>query len=387
MLDRRILAVFTIFFIEAFSFATWLPRLPELKTGFGLSDGDLGLALLALPAGALVVMPIAGIASTRLTVQRLNLICLSWMYLAIVLIGLAGSAMMFAVVLFLVGMGSGSIGVAMNAAGFAVEQHLKRPILSRCHAMFSTGLACGGLASGVFAAEGVPIFAHLATVNATLFVLLLIAIAGLSSLPPGRGHGASPPRFAFPSGALIVPACIALGCLLAEGAVLDWSAVYLAQVVGAQGALVGAGVSVFAAAMAAVRFCGDWLAVRFSPTALVAGGAGLAACGYVTAALASDAWVALAGFVLIGFGVAPIVPIAFRLGGQMSPDAPGVGVASVSTLGYVGFLAGPALIGLVADATSLRVSFGAVAATLLVVGALSFAIGRAPRAGPRRRPV
>lgn len=393
--QRAAWGAFAIFAAESFSFASWLPRLPELKVLFGLSEGALGFLLLALPVGALVVMPLAGWLSTRMGVGRLNLLCLGWMMGAITLIGtvpLAANAFgtdaafwLLPPILFAVGLGSGAMGVAMNAAGVAVEGALDRPALSRCHAMFSLGLAGGGLLAGPFVAGGVPILAHLAAVNAVLLVVLLWAVRALpGGLGPvgrardGRGDdgkgddGADgAPRFAWPTGALLVPALVALGCLLAEGAALDWSPVYLATVLHADPALVGAGVTSFALAMAAVRFAGDWLSARIGDAALVGGGASVAALGYATVALAPSPAVAFTGFVLVGLGLAPIAPVAFRVGARSSPRAPGVGVAGVSTLGYAGFLLGPALVGLVAEVTSLRWSFGAIALVLAGVLALS----------------
>ena len=123
--------------------------------------------------------------------------------------------------------------------------------------------------------------------------------------------------------------------------------------------------------MAAMRFAGDWIAERLPARAIVGGGALLSAAGYAVTATAPNAPTAFAGLVLVGFGLALIVPLAFRIAGKLSPDAPGVGVAAVSTLGYAGFLLGPPLVGLVAEASSLRWSLGAVAALLLVVGVLS----------------
>jgi MFS family permease len=359
-------SAFSLFFIEAFAFASWLPRLPELRAMLALSAGNVGLILLALPTGALVAMPVAGWASTRVSIRALNATCMAWMYLAILAVGLVATVPVLVTVLFAMGLGTGSMGVAMNAAGFDAEQRLGRPILSRCHAMFSLGLAAGGLAAGAFLEAEIPILVHLAIVIGTLFAALAATLPGLSSVRPSRRDPAAP-RLAWPRGALLVPAVIALGCLLAEGAALDWSAIYLSTVVAADGALVAAGVTVFAGAMAAARFVGDALTARFGGRTLATGGAALAAVGYGIVAVAPDPLTALVGFLVIGLGLAPVVPIAFRAGAALSPDAPGTGVAAVSTLGYVGFLLGPALVGLTADAAGLRWSFVAISAGLLAV--------------------
>ena len=366
--DPRMWSAFGLFFVQAFAFAAWLPRLPELKDRFDMTDGDVGLVLLALPVGLLTVIPIVGYASTRVSLRTLNLACMGWMLAAIPLVGLVDGQVGLAIAILLIGMGAGSQGVAMNAAGFAAEEAMGRPILSRCHAMYSLGLAAGGLVAGLIASVGVPIAMHLAATNAVLFVgLLVIARAIVDARKPSDDA----PTFALPTGALLVPGLIAMGCLMAEGVAVDWSSIFLADVLAAPAALVGAGVATFSGAMAAMRFAGDWIAGRMGERAIVGVGALVSALGYALTAAAPNPPIAFVGFVLVGVGLAPIVPVAFRMAGRLSPNAPGVGVAAVSTLGYAGFLLGPAVVGLVSEATNLRWSFVAIAALLLTVAALS----------------
>lgn len=366
--DPRMWSAFGLFFVQAFAFAAWLPRLPELKRAFGMSDGDVGLVLLALPVGLLTVIPIVGYASTRVSLRTLNLACMGWMLAAITLVGLMTGPLGLAFAILLIGMGAGSQGVAMNAAGFAAEEAMGRPILSRCHAMYSLGLAAGGLIAGLIAAANVPIALHLAATNAVLFAVLLVIARAIVN---GRKPSDDDPKFALPRGALLVPGLIAMGCLMAEGVAVDWSSIFLADVLDAPAALVGAGVATFSGAMAAMRFAGDWIAQRATERTIVGAGAIVSALGYAVTAAAPNAVIAFGGFILVGFGLAPIVPVAFRMAGRLLPNAPGVGVAAVSTLGYAGFLLGPAVVGLVAEASTLRWSFVAIATLLLAVAALS----------------
>ena len=386
-------AAFAVFFLEAFAFASWLPRLPEIKRAFALSEGDLGLVLLALPLGNLVAIPLAGWASTRLSIRRLNALGMAWMTGTITLVGLAPSVGVLVPVLLAVGLGTGTMGVAMNAAGFDAERRIGRPVLSRCHAMFSLGLAGGGLAAGLFLEASVPIVWHLLSVNLALLLVFALALRSVSSATPvpnvgadeGEGAGAGP-RFALPTGPLLAPALIAFGALLAEGAALDWSSVFLRTVLDAEGASVAAGVTVFAGAMALARFGGDAIAERFGTRALAAGGAVVAAADYAVLAGSPNTGTAFAGLVLAGLGLAPVVPLVFRAGAVLSPAAPGLGVAAVSSLGYAGFLLGPALMGLVAEATSLRWSFAIVAALMAAVPALARGLAdpQRPSSAPAR---
>ncbi|MEO0497837.1 MAG: MFS transporter, partial [Pseudomonadota bacterium] len=287
--DPRMWAAFGLFFILAFAFASWLPRLPELKRAFGMSEGDIGFVLLAMPVAQLCVIPLVAYGSMRLRLRTLNLICITWLLVAIALIGLATGPISLAAVIFLIGAGAGSTGVAINAAGFAAEEAMERPILSRCHAMYSVGLAAGGLTAGFIAAAGVPIIVHLAMTNFLLFVVLLVIVRAV--VDPRKAEDDAP-KFAWPKGALVIPGLIAMGCLMAEGVSVDWSSIYLAEVIDAPAALVGAGVAAFSGAMAVMRFAGDWISERLSPRLIVGGGAALSAAGYGVTAAAPNAPVA-----------------------------------------------------------------------------------------------
>ncbi|MEL6639782.1 MAG: MFS transporter [Pseudomonadota bacterium] len=363
-------SAFGLFFLLAFAFASWLPRLPELKSKFNLSDGDVGLVLVALPVGLLTIIPVVGYASTRLSLRSLNLICMTWMYISIPLVGIATGPLGLAAVICAIGMGAGAMGVAVNAAGFAAETKIGRPILSRCHAMYSVGLAAGGLIAGWIAAQGITIFTHLAATNLVLFILLLIVLRNVAD-DTNKSDAEAEPKLALPRGKLFVPGLIAMGCLMAEGVTVDWSSIFLADVLNAPAIYIGAGVAAFSAAMATMRFAGDALVSRISEHVIIGLGALISAIGFVTASIAPNLNIALIAFVIIGLGLAPIVPIAFRIAGKLSPNAPGVGVAAVSTLGYAGFLIGPALVGLIAEVTSLRASFATIAGLMVCVAVLS----------------
>ncbi len=363
-------AAFGLFFLQAFAFASWLPRLPELKSTFQLSDGDIGFVLLALPVGLLTITPVVGYASTRLSLKSLNLICMTWMYVIVPLLGLVTGPIGLAAVICAVGMGAGAVGVAMNAAGFAGETKVGRPILSRCHAMYSAGLASGGLIAGGIAAQGVSIFFHLAMTNVALFALLLLTVSNIAD-DSELSESETDPKLALPKGKLVLPGLIAMGCLMAEGVTVDWSSIFLADVLNAPAIHIGAGVAAFSGAMAAMRFAGDALVSRMSEYGIIGIGALISAFGFATTSLATGLNMAFVGLVIIGLGLAPIVPTAFRIAGRLAPDAPSVGVAAVSTLGYAGFLIGPALVGMIAEVTSLRTSFATIAGLMICVATLS----------------
>lgn len=368
-LDRADVSILAVFFLQALIFGSWLPRLPEIKEAFGLGDGTLGLVLLGVPVGALVALPVAGWLSTWMTPRALNLRCMVAMLAAIALIGAAPSAAGLAVILVGVGLATAAMDLAMNVAGFAIEERRGRPILSSCHAMFSVGMATGGLVGGAMVWAGVPIPVHLALVNGTVLALFLTTLSGLPADAPPRAEDG--PRLAWPTRALAVPAVILFFGLMAEGAMQDWSAVFLSDVLTARGAVVGLGLTVFAGSMAAVRFAGDRLAERFGTAAMLGGSGAVACAGLALLTAAPSAGVALAGFAVTGAGIAVIAPVTFRLAGRLSPHAPGVGVAAVATPGYLGFLLGPALMGLLAEIGGLRLSFAVLALSMALIAALS----------------
>ncbi|MGJ3262832.1 MAG: MFS transporter [Salinarimonas sp.] len=369
---RPTLAVMAVFFLEALAFSSWLPRLPEIRAGLGLDEAGLGLVLMGMPAGALAMMPVAGWLSTRLDVRSLNALGMAILLVATAAIPLAGTATALFSTLVAVGLGTGSMGVAMNAAGLAVENALGRPILARCHAFFSIGVAAGGAVGGLAAAQGVPLAVQMPALSLAIAACLLVLAR---PLPRDRETtGGAGPRFAIPTRALLPPALIAFFCLLAEGAALDWSAIHLRDTLGAE-ALVGGGVVAFGGAMALARFFGDAISARLGAVATVAGGALLAGCGFAAVALAPSAPIAIAGFAVAGIGVAGIVPIAFRTAGATPGLPPGVSVAAVSTVGYVGFLAGPSIMGVLGALIGLAAAFGAVAAAMAIVAILSARLG------------
>lgn len=361
------IAVAGIFLAEAIAFTSWLPRLPEIKSAIGLNQAELGLVLAAMPAGALIAMPIAGALSMQLDLRRLNLAFMLGLIGAMLLLAFASSTLWLALALFCVGLGTGAMGVVMNAAGIAAEKELGRPILARCHALFSVGVTIGGSIGSLAASYAITIPVQTAMVGVALVALLLLLQAGL---PRERPERSGEPRFALPTGALLVPAIVAFVCLMSEGAILDWSSIYLAHRFDAT-TLVGGGVVGFGVAMATARFVGDWLYNRYGGGRIITTGAGLAACGFVVTALAPQPAIAIAGFALSGLGLAGIIPITFRRVSATSGMAPGAAVAAVSSIGYTGFLTGPPLMGFLGQVVSLSGAFAVLAAAMVLVAALS----------------
>jgi len=274
--------------------------------------------------------------------------------------------------LVVVGAANGVLGVAMNAQAAAVERAYGRPIMASFHALFSLGGLAGSAVGGVLAGQGVGVRAHLAGTAAALAAAAWLAARRL--LPPAADAAPDAPAFARPTRALLALGVVAFCVLFGEGAMADWTAVYLRDVAGTGPGLAAAGYAAFSLTMAGGRLVGDALTVRLGPRRLVLGGGLLAAAGLALAVAVPTPWAAVAGFAAVGAGFATIFPSVLAAAGRTPGQSAGTAIAAVSTLGYTGFLAGPAAIGLIADATSLRAGLGVVAVTSLLIAVLAGAM-------------
>ena len=282
--------------------------------------------------------------------------------------GLADSLVALFLSLFVLGLASGALDVAMNAQGIEVERHLGRPILSGLHGLWSIGLGIGAGVAALAAAIDVDPLEHFAVVAAVLAVASLVFLRGL--LAPHRPEPGEPEEEAVRvrwTLALVLLGVIAFCSFVGEGAASDWSAVYMTEELGTSEALGALAFAAFAVTMAIARFVADPLRGRLGNFVLVRSGSLIAAVGLGVALLVHEPAAAIAGFALLGLGLAPVVPIAFSAAGDLDPRATGRLVGRVATLGYVGSVAGPIMIGWLAEATSLGTALGLVVLLALVI--------------------
>jgi MFS family permease len=366
-----------VFFVNGAGVGTLLPHLPYLKDRLEISKGVLGLCLLAMTAGALVAMPIAGQVLHREPSRRVVRVTIVVYAATLAFPLLAPTPVVLAALLCLIGLANGSIDIAQNAHGAALERSLERPVLSSLHAGWSVGGVAGAGGSALAAAAGLDprvymVLAAAALVAVGLVVGRRIGHAGVVAAEEAGGGLALPPRGVILLGVL----CIMI--MFTEGAMSDWSALYLKGDLGTGSAIAAAGFGSFQAGMAAGRFGGDAIAARIGAEQLLRGGAALAtiALGGFLAAGAPAA--AIAGMALVGLGVANGVPLMFSAAGRTS--APGPAIAAVGTMGYVAFLGGPPFLGFLADAIGLP---GALA-VVCVATASVVAFGGAVRESRRR---
>lgn len=360
-LRRARLAVVTVFLVSGAGFANWAARIPAVKDSVGLSTGQLGIALLGPAIGALAAMPLTGALMVRHGSRVVTRATLLLFCLALPLPALAPSLPALLAALVLLGVGGGSLDVAMNGQAVAVEQRYGRPLLAGFHGVWSLGTLGGAVIGGAAAAVGLAPLPHLMLAAAVLLVLGVgttrwLLPAGADRAPRGSL------RLARPTRGLALLGAIAFCGLLCEGAVYDWSAVYLRDSLGSSEGLAVSGYAAFTITMTAGRLVGDAVRARLGSRLLLGGAAALAAAG-LGAALALDHPVAaVAGFALLGAGLASVFPIALSIGGGVSGLPSGVAIAAISTLGYLGFIAGPPLIGGLGELFTLPVGLGLVVA-------------------------
>ncbi|MBT2527374.1 MFS transporter [Streptomyces sp. ISL-99] len=368
-LKRARYAVAAVFCVHGAVTGSFATRIPWIVDHTGVSAGQLGLAL-AFPAiGASVAMPLAGAISHRFGARgALRGLLVLWT-LALTLPALAPNLLTLCAALFVYGATAGMSDVAMNALGVEVENRLDKSIMSGLHGMWSAGALIGSAAGTLAAHLGSDARLHHALAAVALTVLGLVACQGVIDLRSAPDAEA-PPRFALPPKSALVIGAIGFCAVFAEGASLDWSAVYLRDVLDTSPGVAAASTTAFALTMAVARLAGDRVVDRFGPVRTVRVGGVAATAGGVLVVAAHRPELAMAGFALIGLGVAVVVPLAFAAAGRSGPN-PSQAIAGVATITYTSGLIAPSAIGAVADATSLVVSFGVVTvlAAGLVVGA------------------
>lgn len=367
-------AVSLLFFLNGFLFASWVARIPLVQQTLGLNHAVLGSALLSAAAGAVVTMPIAGLLNGRFGSERLSAIWVLPYCASLPLLALAPNIYALVLALFFFGCGHGALDVAMNAQGVAVDRRYGKPVMSSFHAMFSVGgLVGAGIGALMAWIKLAPIW-HFCIASGVMAVAGWIAcrhlLPGVDRIEKSEdSHG-----FVMPPKALLPLGIVAVAVLIGEGAMADWTGVFLHKVLGATEAVAAAGYAAFSVAMAAGRFSGDVMVARFGSVKLVRASGLVAAAGLAIGLFTTSPWVSLAGFALVGAGCSTVVPCVFSAAGRMHEVQTGVALAAVTTMGYFGFLIGPPLIGFAAQLLGLRGALALLIGTSLLVAALASAL-------------
>ncbi|MFC4959238.1 MFS transporter [Streptomyces mauvecolor] len=379
---RSQVAIAALFCCLGFQYATWVSRIPALKTRLDLSEAELGLLLMVCGAGAAVSFPLVAILTKRLGSRRLSV--LSALALAAVLIALSvtPSYPVTLLIVFFDGVAVGCLNVAMNAQAAALEVRYRRTTMARMHATFSAGsLFAALLASGVTSfSSALP--AHFGTATVLVAVVVLAARPGLLAEDRKAAGPSDPSDPSEPSESsgkqgrrgLTLPTRVTIWMGLAmafgtvtEGAMNDWSALYLKDSAGAAAELAPLGIAVVSVMMVLARLFADGWRTKWGDERIVRAGSALAGAGLAVALLAGGVVPALLGFACVGLGIAAVTPCVYVAAARQGSDA----LALVAAMGTTGLLAGPAAIGFIANGTSLVWGMGAVAVSALVVSACS----------------
>jgi MFS family permease len=351
------IAVGAMFFMAGLSFSSWASRIATVQQTLGLSDAGLGAVLFALPVGLMCSLPFSGWIITKIGSKKLVISALIVYALALVTLGLAQNAFQLIICLICFGFSSNAVNIAVNTQAVATEQLYQRPIMAFFHGLWSlAGFTGAGIGAFMIANGIIPL-------NHFMGMLIVIALGVLVAaryLKDDKVTDAGP-VFVMPDKSLIKLGIIAFCSMICEGAMFDWSVIYFKKVVLAPTALVGVGFTTFMFTMAGGRFVADWFAHRFGLKRTLQVSGTLTATGLAIAVIFPYVPTALFGFLLVGAGVSSVVPMVYSAAGKSKTMAPGVALAAVSTIGFLGFLVGPPVIGFIAGIATLRASFVLIA--------------------------
>ncbi|MFB7503043.1 MFS transporter [Streptomyces broussonetiae] len=361
-----------LFCFLGFQYGTWVSRLPALKTRLDLGAGEVGLLLMACGAGAAASFPLVAVLMRRLGSRRLSLVSAACLIAVLAALAVVPNYLLALPTVCADGVAVGCLNVAMNAQGAALEKAYDRTAMSQLHATFSAGLlAAALLTSGVTTLTGsVP--THFAVAGALLLLLLTAARPGL--LTHRESAASDGPkqqrRWTLPTGTTLLLGCAMAFGTITEGAMNDWSTLYLKDVVKASATVAPLGIAVVSVMMLLARLCADRWRTRWGDGRVVRVGSAVAAAGLALALFAGGVLPTLLGFACVGLGAAAVTPCVYVAAAGHGSDA----LALVAAMGTTGLLAGPALIGFVASAASLTLGMATVAASALIVTLTAFRI-------------
>jgi len=358
---RRIhrIAVSSYFFLAGLCFFSWASRIPNIQNKLHLDNAALGGVLLGLPAGLMVSLPLAGWLVARLGSRPVAMTAALLYAGMLPVLGLVTQGWQLVGCLFIFGMGGNLLNISINTQAIGTEALYGRTIMASYHGLWSLAGFTGASLGNLFISLGWVPWEHFLVISG--MALLIVVTSSGQLIITERGGRSGQPIFARPDRSLVNLGIIAFCSMICEGSMFDWSNVYWQRVVLPPKVVAGLGLTAFSFTMAGGRFIGDLLATRWGIRRMLQVSGGLTAMGLLIAILFPFLLPALAGFLFVGAGVSSVVPLVYSAAGRSKVLSPGVALAAVSTIGYLGFLFGPPFIGFIAQASSLRVSLGLIA--------------------------
>ena len=364
VLASRISVSFYFFFC-GLVFSTWAARIPSIKDHFELNEAQLGGLLFMLPMGSLVALPFAGWSVHRFGSKIVTGIAAIGYGILLLLISHANEVWQLSVLLFFFGFAGDILNISMNTQGLSVQHILQKPILSSLHAQWSIGALAGAVIGGWSMRNNQTTQQHFLIVSVAAMAITLWMFFYMVK---DHQHAESGQKlFTWPDKALLLLGLICFCTAMAEGAMADWSSLYYRQTLTEPGKVSTTGYTAFTFAMAIGRLMGDRLIQFFRYRNTLIFNGILIASGLTLALSWQVPFAVIVGYALVGLGVSSVIPIVYMIAGKSKNMAPSAALATVSTIGFTGFLIGPPVIGLIAHETSLRLALGLVVLLGLII--------------------
>ncbi|MCI4667267.1 MAG: MFS transporter [Bacteroidia bacterium] len=355
-MQKARIAVSTLFFVNGFVYANWTARLPEIQRYFGLDNTSLGTLLLVAAAGALTAMPLAGWITASQGTKRIILLAGLSFCIFVAFIPIFPNVYLAGAILYFVGFSTGAMDVAMNGQAVEVEKLYKKAIMSSFHAIFSIGMALGAGSGALFAKFGIELPIHFLSISILGLISIVLAIFFLVPDSPISQNEEGESSFRLPTKAILPLGIIGFCGMSGEGAMSDWSAIFMNTVVGQNESISALAFGTFGVSMTIGRIFGDYFTNLVGKRKLLIIDSILAILGLGLALAFATPFPTLLGFFIIGLGLSTVVPIVYSTAGNTPGVSPSTGIAMATTIGYAGFFVGPPLIGFLADLAGLRLA-------------------------------
>ena len=363
-------AVGSLFFLLGLCSASWASRIPSIQQQLHISDSLLGIILFALPVGSILSLSFAGFLVTKYGSKKVAGYSLLAYSILLYLVGLSQNIPLLITALVLFGVAGNTANIAVNTQAVGVEAKYGRTIMASFHGLWSLAGFSAAAIGTVMIGKNILPQNHFMIITAILFAGVAACFQYL--LPQEEKTIRQKGFFVRPEKSLVRLGVIAFCCMICEGAMFDWSGIYFQNVVAADKEWVGAGYTAFMLTMTTGRFIADWLTSRIGFKKTVQASGALIAIGLSIAIIFPFVGTAIIGFLIVGFGVSSVIPLIYSEAGKSRTTSPGVAITAVSSIGFLGFLIGPPLIGVIAGTFSLRVSFALIACIGVLVTVITY---------------
>jgi len=357
-----------LFALNAILFSNWAVRIPDVKAALNLTDADLGWALLSSPLGVVLCTPLVGYLIHKYGPGKVSIFGAIAFCLSISLLAMPRSFFQLAIALFILGMANGTMDISMNALASALEKEQSKIMMSMTHGFWSLTAMFASLIAGLIASTRIEYGIHFMGTSALVLILLVLTVRQVSHVTDSAEKSI---KWQWPGMTVFLLIIIAFIVFLVEGGIMDWNSLFYREVLGSSVAMMSFGFAAFSLAMAIARFYGDSLFSKYSSKKIISIGCLIVSLGIFIFSFGTSIILSTLAMIITGVGCSVLIPILFREAGLLPDVPPSLGIASVSTFGYTGFLAGPPVIGFISDAYNLQTSFMCLAAFMLTAVLIS----------------